>query len=186
MDCVGMAKTPTNHSNAALNRCRSPLSPCSGPHCATNGVNTTFRRRSRPGPQAPKRTGPRSAAVLVRRMRASTKACGEVSSAAPRPLRCARDPRTRTAALHKVPLSLGRICSSGWHPRGVRPTAGLLSFTRRLPRIPCSLRGLEHGGRVHALAARGSGAGSYLMTPQWDSKRPRSPPVIMPSPSKSP
>jgi hypothetical protein len=73
----------------------------------------------------------------------------EVSSAVPRPLRCARDPRTRTAALHKVPLSLGRNCSSGWHPRGVRPTAGLLSFTRRLPRIPCSLRGLEHGRRVH-------------------------------------
>ena len=96
-------------------------------------------------PHSPERTGPRSAAVLVRRMRASTQACSEVSSAAPRPLRCARDPRTRTAALHKVPLSLGRICSSGWHPRGVRPTAGLLSFTRRLPRIPCSLRGLAHG-----------------------------------------
>ena len=101
-------------------------------------------------PQAPERTGPRSAAVLVRRMRASTKACGEVSSAVPRPLRCARDPRTRTAALHKVPLSLGRICSSGWHPRGVRPTAGLLSFTRRLPRIPCSLRGLAHGRHLEA------------------------------------
>jgi hypothetical protein len=83
-------------------------------------------------------------------MRASTQACSEVSSAAPRPLRCARDPRTRTAALHKVPLSLGRICSSGWHPLVARPTAGLLSFTRRLPRIPCSLRGLEHAGRVHA------------------------------------
>jgi hypothetical protein len=100
-------------------------------------------------PQAPERTGPRSAAVLVRRMRASTTACGKVSSAAPRPLRCARDPRTRTAALHKVPLSLGRICSSGWHPRLARPTAGLLSFTRRLPRIPCSLRGLEHRRHVH-------------------------------------
>ena len=74
---------------------------------------------------------------------------GVVSRAVPRPLRCARDPRTRTAALHKVPLSLGRICSSGWHPRGVRPAAGLLSFTRRLPRIPCSLRGLEHGRHVH-------------------------------------
>jgi hypothetical protein len=61
------------------------------------------------------------------------------------------DLRQRTlAALHKVPLSLGRNCSSGWHPRLARPAAGLLSFTRRLPRIPCSLLGLEHGGRVHA------------------------------------
>jgi len=77
-------------------------------------------------------------------------ACGEVSrvESSNRPLRCARDPRTRTAALHKVPLSLGRNCSSGWHPRGVRPTAGLPSFTRRLPRIPCSLRGLAHGRHV--------------------------------------
>ena len=36
-------------------------------------------------PQAPERTGPRSAAVLVRRMRASMPACSEVSSAAPAP-----------------------------------------------------------------------------------------------------
>jgi hypothetical protein len=51
---------------------------------------------------------------------------------------------------HQVPLSLGRNCSSGWHPRGVRPTAGLLSFTRRLPRIPCSLRGLAYGRHLDA------------------------------------
>ena len=116
---------------------------------ARSTIRSLLISANAPWPQAPKRTGPRSAAVLVRRMRASTQACSEVSSAAPRPLRCARDPRTRTAALHKVPLSLGRNCSSGWHPRGVRPTAGLLSFTRRLPRIPCSLRGLAHGNRLN-------------------------------------
>jgi hypothetical protein len=115
---------------------------------ARSNNRSLFIFTNAPWPQAPERTGPRSAAVLVRRMRASTKARGKVSSAAPRPLRCARDPRTRTAALHKVPLSLGRICSSGWHPLVARPTAGLLSFTRRLPRIPCSLRGLENGRHV--------------------------------------
>jgi hypothetical protein len=65
-----------------------------------------------------------------------------VNAVVDRPLRCARDPRTRTAALHQVPLSLGRNCSSGWHPRLVHQAAGLLSFTRRLPSLPCSLRGL--------------------------------------------
>ena len=49
------------------------------PRKADAGQYASVMQKRATWPQAPERTGPRSAAVLVRRMRASTQACGEVS-----------------------------------------------------------------------------------------------------------